>query len=146
MYVYVCNTSNIDSFCLNFKYRDRFGNIFYHNVYNDSCEWEKPHDAVEVTPAEKLCTFFLVKRLAYIHTYIYIHTFTHFRMHVHIFRYMHTYIHTYIYCRIYEYIYIIIIPYIHTCLQRTRVDLPCSGGIPASNATEFGKPPAVRQM
>eukprot|EP01036_Dinobryon_divergens_P026472 gene26472-35131_t len=62
---YRCNKTNLEYYFkksdYDISFEDCFGNIFYHNVSNDSCEWERPHDAVEVTPAEKLCTYFLDK-------------------------------------------------------------------------------------
>ena len=35
---------------------DNWDNVFYRNIETGVCEWDRPIDAVEVTPFEKLCT------------------------------------------------------------------------------------------
>jgi hypothetical protein len=41
-------------------HQDVDGNEFYHNVFTKECFWDKPIDAVDPSPAEKLCTAFKV--------------------------------------------------------------------------------------
>jgi hypothetical protein len=35
-------------------------NVFYRNVMTKSCVWDRPIDAVEISPAEKLCSSYQV--------------------------------------------------------------------------------------
>lgn len=39
---------------------DMWENIFYRNSETEECVWERPIDAVEVTPSEQLCSAYLV--------------------------------------------------------------------------------------
>jgi hypothetical protein len=46
-------------------FQDKYGNLFYKNLENNEFEWEMPLDAVNVEPAEKLCTSHQVCSYAY---------------------------------------------------------------------------------
>ena len=42
-------------------FEDRYGNSFYRNALTRQCEYERPYDAVDVKPAEMLCSAYQVQ-------------------------------------------------------------------------------------
>lgn len=40
---------------------DKYGNTFYRHAITRQCEYDRPHDAVQVKPAEMLCSAYQVR-------------------------------------------------------------------------------------
>jgi hypothetical protein len=45
-------------------FTDKHGVTFYRNAITKQCEYDRPHDAVNVKPAEMLCSAYQVRRLS----------------------------------------------------------------------------------
>lgn len=50
----------------------KYGHTFYRNVTTRECVWDKPYEAVEITPAERFCTAFTVNIYIYILNYFFL--------------------------------------------------------------------------